>query len=84
MADESRQRLQAMSHNLMMGFETNNAHIMLHQHGSDMKTLCNNMVHMFTDGHVKPVQDLYLRRQPLPVLRTSTSHNRLGQAAPAA
>ena len=28
MAPESEQRLQAMSHNLMMGFETKNAHIM--------------------------------------------------------
>ena len=53
MAPESGQHLQAMSHNLMMGFETDNAHIMLHQHGSDMKTLCNNMVHMFTDGQKK-------------------------------
>ena len=37
----------------MMGFETDNAHIMLQTHGNDINTLCKNITDMFTNGQKK-------------------------------
>ena len=48
------------------------------------RTLVRALMPSTRRGCVKPIRDSYLRRQPLPVLRTSTNHNKLVPAAAAA
>ena len=73
MLPESGQRIQQMSQQMMVGFNTDNAHIMVHKHGNDIETLVKNMVTMFTDGQNKTYTAQFQTEQKVDRLQGSLS-----------